>query len=1275
MSEKLLTQVKTATEVDESVASGQFAFRKVDDFYHDLDKNLHEWGKFTQIEAIEIKDIAESHEGVHNRTNDQLLLILKDNNNILRYLAIDFITADIFRLRFNPAEDGSYYTETNTSFTVQDKYSGLRKAMDYYAERFSAEVSYDPYTYSDVVKISETADLFSCITTDANSGKGILQIDIDKTTLVIRVSVMETNEEIWVCNLGKTYFKAQISYDDPNKEGTTNTDYSVVVNVDKPATAKYIGFGEKGGATLCKNSQQLSYFNFDNMRYRSVHGIGALDSREPLYHTNPFFLEFYGTPETKNGVYGTFVNNPSQILMDVGHTYSNELRIATSYGDMDLGVSVGATSKEVLSKYTTISGKARLKPRYALGFHQGGYGYENTPEMLDVVNGYGDSDVPFDGLHVDIDVQNYYRTFTMNEEKYRRICLGVDNQYGPIDSIGDNNIVLIYRGAGNEKVQAKYPDGTPVYALYIDGEIIEAHYVYGRLEPWKNEDGTNKKAGLFLFEHLLAGHKTWTTRTNLKVKCSTNITPVISNPYVMENNDKAGMYRTLKSGIDNDYFVKYRKVIADEPEDRAKHDGSDYGETNIYLGGVYYGQDAEKKELGSFGHYPDFGNKDARLWWGQQYKELVKAGLSMVWQDMTTPAISINQYPQEVGESWFNFMLWNGEKNIYKGSEGENLCCSYKSFPFNILLTDNFDKRYKRGADVDKLSPAGKIRNLYSYNLHKATYHGLNNIWKINEMSFTWVVLNDKALTKTQSQHVLNQLLASGGILQETVSTFSIPCYVVITENIEQDVQNALSGTDYEPVADQVCQVLYDAKNLQDKSNERNFIVGRGGFSGMHRFAALWTGDNASTWDFLKINVAQMLALGLSGQPIAGADIGGFENPEGSDGKWADPELVTRWTTLGAFLPWFRNHYRRKGTKDFQELYKFQDYALEAPFNERFMYHSVLPVSRMYVKLRYQMLQLFYDAMFENTITGLPIVRPMFLQDEQDTQLFNDKLEFLNSQFFVGKDFMVAGIMDKQREVALNHFEAKRDIYFPTGSYWYQFLQNKKSLAPAVVGGTTIEYDAVINHSCADPNSEQLLYVLPMYVREGGILPMTESERYSGAYYEDNGESMPITINVYPSPNQKTTDYTMYLDDGKSRSSAPVIKLEYGGDPEAKDEYREVCIKHTPSAQWDRTINLDRKQDNMDPDTYNLCPYYFIALPHDPYEPIVSYGPDKDSICEVKINGRTIPFFAATDNGQAINDHFNNSAENNWYYNTYLNTSYIKVYEAEKLEISFTYKK
>lgn len=150
-----------------------------------------------------------------------------------------------------------------------------------------------------------------------------------------------------------------------------------------------------------------------------------------------------------------------------------------------------------------------------------------------------------------------------------------------------------------------------------------------------------------------------------------------------------------------------------------------------------------------------------------------------------------------------------------------------------------------------------------------------------------------------------------------------------------------------------------------------------------------------------------MLALGLTGQALSGQDIGGFE-PDKEGEQWADPELVIRWTAMGAFLPWFRNHYIRKGRKLFQEPYAFQDVISQVSETEKEMYRAVLPVCKYYIELRYRLLQLFYDAMFENTLDGMPICRPLFVTDPKDKTLFGDSESFMNTEFMVGNDLLIA---------------------------------------------------------------------------------------------------------------------------------------------------------------------------------------------------------------------------------------------------------------------------
>jgi alpha-glucosidase len=75
----------------------------------------------------------------------------------------------------------------------------------------------------------------------------------------------------------------------------------------------------------------------------------------------------------------------------------------------------------------------------------------------------------------------------------------------------------------------------------------------------------------------------------------------------------------------------------------------------------------------------------------------------------------------------------------------------------------------------------------------------------------------------------------------------------------------------------------------------------RAAFAGSQRYAALWTGDNSSIWEHLEISIPMILNLGLSGFSFVGADVGGYRGD-------CSGELLVRWTQLGAFLPFFRNH-------------------------------------------------------------------------------------------------------------------------------------------------------------------------------------------------------------------------------------------------------------------------------------------------------------------------------------------------------------------------------
>jgi alpha-glucosidase len=321
-------------------------------------------------------------------------------------------------------------------------------------------------------------------------------------------------------------------------------------------------------------------------------------------------------------------------------------------------------------------------------------------------------------------------------------------------------------------------------------------------------------------------------------------------------------------------------------------------------------------------------------------------------------------------------------------------------------------------------------------------------------------------------------------------------------------------------------------------------------------------------------------------------------------------------------------------------------------------------VCKYYIELRYRLLQLFYDAMFENTLDGMPISRAMFLNDPDDKALYNDKLSFIDNQFFVRHDLLIAPILDPESQASAHEF----DVYLPAGSNWYAFMDNKRPLMPAIEGGTTIQdYDAHI-----DASPDHIGFIVPIYVRAGAIIPTLELEQYVGQLNALN-QPNPITLNIYPSnkadeqSTNKPYEYRMYLDDGVSRSSAPKHLLQYRYSEEereyARSEYRETHITHAYTNSQTREIKVERVHDQYTP---KFETSFFVAVLHDPAERQGSTGPLQSLSIQRDGNKQTVhPITGGTIEQRA--DALKGAGSDAWYYNETINVSFIKVIDNNKL--------
>lgn len=140
-------------------------------------------------------------------------------------------------------------------------------------------------------------------------------------------------------------------------------------------------------------------------RFRSILTIlGPKCDAEPLYHSECFFAEANSNPALQSQM-GSFVDNYSQICLDIGRLDWLNVRLATRFNAFSALFFAGDNIQDVITLFTSIIGRPYLKPRWVLGYHQGGYGYDTREKVERIVQKYRDYKYPLDGMHIDVDMQ------------------------------------------------------------------------------------------------------------------------------------------------------------------------------------------------------------------------------------------------------------------------------------------------------------------------------------------------------------------------------------------------------------------------------------------------------------------------------------------------------------------------------------------------------------------------------------------------------------------------------------------------------------------------------------------------------------------------------------------------------------------------------------------------------------------------------------------------------------------------------------------------------
>jgi alpha-glucosidase len=275
--------------------------------------------------------------------------------------------------------------------------------------------------------------------------------------------------------------------------------------------------------------------------------------------------------------------------------------------------------------------------------------------------------------------------------------------------------------------------------------------------------------------------------------------------------------------------------------------------------------------------------------------------------------------------------------------------------------------------------------------------------------------------------------------------------------------------------------------------NQRPFVLTRASYAGGQRYAATWTGDNSSTWNHLRMTVPQLINLGLSGFVLSGADVGGFAGSP-------SPELLTRWLQLAAFQPIDRDH-AAKGTRNHEPW-------VDGPEQEA--------IRRRYIEERYRLMPYLYTAAEEASRTGMPIMRPLFLEFPHATTDGHPLDLDASGEFLFGPSILVAPSPSPE-EVA------PYEVHLPPG-VWYDYWTGARFDHHSPTAARDLELrDA---HPDKPVMITPKLADLPVYVREGTILPLAPLTQSTEE--KPNG---PLTLRVFAGDD---CHGDLYEDDGKS---------------------------------------------------------------------------------------------------------------------------------------------
>jgi alpha-glucosidase len=164
------------------------------------------------------------------------------------------------------------------------------------------------------------------------------------------------------------------------------------------------GLGEKAfGLNL--RGRRLEMWNTDP----NVYAPG----QDPIHLSIPMLVSL-----REGRAYGLFFDNPGRARFDLGQARPDRLSYEADSGELCVYLFAGPAIADVLERYTRLTGRMPLPPRWMLGYHQSRWSYYPEQQVRDLAAEFRRRHIPCDAIHLDIHYLDGYRVFTWDRDRF-----------------------------------------------------------------------------------------------------------------------------------------------------------------------------------------------------------------------------------------------------------------------------------------------------------------------------------------------------------------------------------------------------------------------------------------------------------------------------------------------------------------------------------------------------------------------------------------------------------------------------------------------------------------------------------------------------------------------------------------------------------------------------------------------------------------------------------------------------------------------------------------